>query len=196
MQWQTVFMQRDQQFHNSCRWSCCRCSAVEAHSLQVSWHSLPMDHCTAHTHMHKHTHTHTHWKLSAWTIPHYTVSFPQSRQSGGIWANPKAKWISWRNQVNLGSVVGLLQKSVCPCCCCWSAVPWPGWWSSTHRLWKVMALSGSQWKDPDIADGSSDDKCLPALFLCDCKPDRTHSMYDYILMHICHRLTFWEIFKG
>ena len=74
MHWQTVFMQRDQQFHNSCRWSCCRCSAVEAHSLQVSWHSLPMDHCTAHTHtcINTHTHTDTH-ALEAFCLDHPTL---------------------------------------------------------------------------------------------------------------------------
>lgn len=96
---------------------------VETHSLQVSWHGLRMDRCTAHTH--KHTQAHG---GSALCGPSHTptVSFLQSRQSGGIWANLKARWISWKNQANPGSVAGPLQRSVCPCCCWWSAAPWPG----------------------------------------------------------------------
>lgn len=131
-----MFVQQDQ--HYCSFWEVV--VGVESLSLQVSWHSLPIDPCTAHTH--------TYWYcLCAWTILHFNVSFPQSRQSGGIWANPKAKWTSWRKQVNLESVAGPSRKSDCPSCCWWSAVPWLDWLSSTRQLWKVRTLAGLLWND-------------------------------------------------
>lgn len=87
--WQDASQQ--QHFHNSCWRSCSRCS--------TGWNSLAAGQLAQFTDgslhsPHTQTQAGTRRQLSAWTNPHsYGVSFLQSRQSGGIWANLKARWI-------------------------------------------------------------------------------------------------------